>query len=105
MAAVGTPSVVIYPSNPTVIYILPQQQQQQFVPSPAQPMPSGSGVFMPAAPAPAAQVPAGGSNAACCWMHRAPGQPMSLPPPRVGRPAQYVQFADGNVHWVPPRPG
>lgn len=39
--------------------------------------------------------------ASCCWIHRPPGDLRQIPPPPPGRPAQWVQWSDGYVGWLP----
>ena len=82
-----------------------QQYHQQLVILPVQNQQPAATVQIPVYQAQVAtmQVPTGGQNSTCCWMHRAPGEAMRLAPPPVGRPGQWVQFADGGVHWVPPK--
>jgi len=102
MTVPGAQGFVIYTTNPTIVHSIPPQQQQlqQVVTVPVQTLQSAAGVCMPVGQ----RMLAGGGNTTGCWMHRTPGEIMSLPPPPVGRPGQYVRFADGNTHWVPPRP-
>jgi hypothetical protein len=82
---------VLYPGNPSVVYPIPQE--------------AGQIIYQPVMSQPLQYVACYANSYMAASL---PGWMMhnnnSLPPPPGGRPGQFVQYADGSVYWLPPKP-